>query len=98
MRGEKELREALPTLSAEELRMVWKDVRRAADIAAIGGASSAQWMRYVNAELAIKKEICRRFPEESERPIDFSTYWTPEEEKRLVALWQKIMKQEGGAQ
>lgn len=98
MRGVKRIRAALPSLTAEELRMVWKDVRRAADTAAIGGASSAQWMNYINVANDCMKELFKRFPEEANKDLDYTTIWTTEEYQRLHDLYRRIMGGKGGAQ
>jgi len=92
MRGEKRLRAALPHLSAKELRMVWKDCRRAQDVVAIGGGTSAEWDKYVTLANDIRRELERRFPEDAKKPIDYTKDWTPEEYDRLTAIHRRIQK------
>lgn len=62
MRGEKKIRAALPPLTERELWFVEFDSHRAANVAAIGGASEAQWQQYVSLEEDAAKERKRRFP------------------------------------
>ena len=96
MRGEKRLREALPHMNADELRMKWKDCRRAQDIVAIGGASEAEWNRYVTLANDIWRELERRFPEDAKKPINYVEDWTPEEHDRLCELGRRIDRREIG--
>lgn len=92
MRGEKRMRKALPFLDAEELRMVWKDCRRAQDVVAIGGGTVAEWNKYVTLANDIWRELERRFPEDAKKPIDYTKDWTPEEYDRLTAINRRIEK------
>jgi hypothetical protein len=92
MRGEKRLRAALPHLNAEELRMVWKDCRRAQDVVAIGGGTSAEWNKYVALADDIWRELEKRFPEDARKPIDYTKSWTPEEYDALAAIHRRIQK------
>lgn len=61
MRGAKKIRAALPHLTERELWFVELDSHRAADVAAIGGASEAEWLQYVDLESEAKKEREGRF-------------------------------------
>lgn len=92
MRGEKRMRKALPFLDAEELRMVWKDCRRAQDVVAIGGGTVAEWNKYVTLANDIWRELERRFPEDAKKPIDYTKGWTPEEYDKLAAIHRRIEK------
>lgn len=62
MRGEKKIRAALPHLTERELWFVEFDTHRAANVAAIGGASVTEWQQYVSLEEDAAKERKRRFP------------------------------------
>lgn len=92
MKGEKRLRAALPYLGAEELRMIWKDCRRAQDVAAIGGATERRWNEYVSLADDVWREFERRFPDKAKSPIDYTKSWTPEEYDRLAAIHRRIQK------
>lgn len=83
MRGRKQLLRALPDLTERELVLVWRDVRRAADVVAIGGCERA-WNRYIEAERAIARECERRF---GEKPDD---YGNREGSAELPAIYRKV--------
>lgn len=87
MRDRKQLINALPYLSLEQLLLVEKDVHRAADVAAMGG-TAAQWQQYVDLEAAIKKEMERRFPKSD--GSDCATPPTYEQELMLVGIYDMI--------
>lgn len=86
MRGKKKLLAALPTLDARELVLIARDIHRAADAAAIGGASEREWYDYLEAEDAALKELERRFP-----GTDIGGFYNREGEKELKAIYRKIM-------
>ena len=93
MRGKKQILRALPTLNERELTLVWRDVRRAADVAAIGGASMAQWNQYIELEHAIETESERRF---GKKPGD---YLNREGTDELEGIYKKIFgKKKGGGE
>lgn len=96
MRGWAKLRAALPMLSERELTLVWRDVRRACDVAAIGGADDRAWNRLCDAERKIAAESERRF---GRRPDD---YLNREGEEELPAIYARIYgrqnPKEGGAE
>ena len=89
MRGKKQILKALPRLNERELTLLWRDVRRAADIAAIGVASEAQWNQYLKVESAIENECRRRF---GFTPGD---YLNREGADELKLIYKKIF--DGGA-
>lgn len=85
MRGRKQLLRALPDLTEREreLVLVWRDVRRAADVVAIGG-SDREWNNYVEVERAIARECEKRF---GEKPDDYDNREGAEE---LPAIYKKV--------
>lgn len=83
MRGRKQLLRALPDLTERELVLVWRDVRRAADVVAIGGGERA-WSLYIEAERAIARECEKRF---GEKPDD---YGNREGSAELPAIYRKV--------
>lgn len=62
MRGAKKILAALQHLTERELWFAELDAHRAADVAAIGGASEAEWLQYVDLESEARKEREGRFP------------------------------------
>lgn len=84
MRGKTQILRALPTLNERELTLVWRDVRRAADAAAIGGATEAQWNQYREVESAIESECERRF---GVKPND---YLNREGEDELSQIYKRV--------
>ena len=84
MRGKKQIIKALPTLGERELTLVWRDCRRAADAAAIGGATEAQWNQYRELEHEIENECERRF---GTKPND---YLNREGEDELAQIYERI--------
>lgn len=90
MRGKKQILNALPTLNERELTLVWRDVRRAADVAAIGGAIMAQWNQYRELESAIEAECQLRF---GSTPND---YLNREGSDELDQIYKKIFAKGGG--
>ena len=91
MKGEKQIRAALPHLAERELWFVELDSHRAADAAAIGGASNAQWQEYVTMENDVKKERERRFPD-SRCPFPRALVdgWTDGELDEMKQLYKRI--------
>ena len=83
MRGRKQLLHALPDLTERELVLVWRDVRRAADVVAIGGDERA-WNNYIEVERSIERECEKRF---GEKPDDYSNREGAEE---LPAIYRKV--------
>lgn len=91
MRGKKKIRAALPHLTERELWFVEFDLHRAADTAAIGGASNAQWQEYVTMENDVKKERERRFPDSScPFPRARVDGWTDKELDEMEQLYKRI--------
>lgn len=91
MRGKKKIRAALPHLTERELWFVEFDLHRAADAAAIGGASNAQWQEYVTMESDVKKERERRFPDSScPFPRARVDGWTDKELDEMKQLYKRI--------
>ena len=83
MRGKKQLLRALTVLTERELVLVWRDVRRAANIVAIGGGER-EWNNYVEVERSIERECEKRF---GEKPDDYSNREGSEE---LPAIYKKV--------
>ena len=83
MRGKKQLLRALPDLTEQELVLVWRDVRRAADVVAIGG-SEREWNNYIEVERSIESECEKRF---GEKPDDYGNREGAEE---LPAIYRKV--------
>lgn len=83
MRGKKQLLRSLPILTERELVIVWRDIRRSADIVAIGG-SEREWNNYIEVEHAIERECEKRF---HEKPDDYSNREGSDE---LPAIYKKI--------
>lgn len=96
MKGKKKILDALPSLDAVELELVYRDVRRAADVAAIGGATEREWNHYRDVENAILNELGRRFPDRETRDIRGYLNKEPGEIESLKAVYAKIFKK-GGA-
>ena len=96
MNGKKKILDALPSLDAVELELVYRDVRRAADVAAIGGATEREWNHYRDVENAILNELGRRFPDRETRDIRGYLNKEPGEIESLKAIYAKIFKK-GGA-
>ena len=84
MRGKKQVIKALPKLTERELTIVWRDVSRAADTAAIGGATMRQWNDYKELEYEIETECERRF---GKKPND---YLNREGSEELSQIYDKI--------
>lgn len=92
MRGKKKILAALPSLDAVELELVYRDVRRAADVAAMG-ATEREWNHYRDVENAILDELGKRFPDREVRDyLDKE----PGEIDSLKAVYAKIFKKGGG--
>ena len=89
MRGKQKILKALPRLNERELTLVWRDVRRAADVAARGNATEAEWQQYLEVESAIENECRRRF---GFTPGD---YLNREGADELKLIYKKIF--DGGA-
>ena len=91
MRGKKKIRAALPHLTERELWFVEFDLHRAANAAAIGGASNAQWQEYVTMENDVKEERERRFPH-SNCPFPRARVdgWTKEEHDEMGKMYDRI--------
>lgn len=83
MRGKKRLLCSLPELTERELVLVWRDIRRTANIVAIGG-SEREWSNYIEVEHAIERECEKRF---GEKPDDYSNREGSEE---LPAIYKKV--------
>lgn len=96
MNGKKKILDALPSLDAVELELVYRDVRRAADVAAIGGATEREWNHYRDVENAILNELGRRFPDRETRDIRGYLNKEPGEIESFKAVYAKIFKK-GGA-
>ena len=94
MRGKKKIRAALPHLTERELWFVEFDMHRAADAAAIGGASQAQWQEYVTMEDDVKKEREKRFPN-SKCPFPRARVdgWTNEQLDEMSKMYKRILAQ-----
>lgn len=91
MRGKKKIVAALPSLNERELTLVWRDVRRAADVVAMGG-SERDWNEYREVEHEIEAECERRF---GKKPGD---YLNREGEAELAAIYKRIFgRRKGGA-
>lgn len=84
MRGKKQLLRSLSELNERELTLVWRDIRRAADVAAIGGASEREWNNYLEVENAIEQECERRF---GKKPTD---YLNRDGEEELPLIYKKV--------
>lgn len=95
MNGKKKILDALPSLDAVELELVYRDVRRAADVAAIGGATEREWNHYRDVENAILNELGRRFPDRETRDIRGYLNKEPGEIESLKAVYAKIFKKVG---
>ena len=95
MRGKKKILEALPSLDAVELELVYRDVRPAADVAAIGG-TERDWNHYRDVENAILDELGKRFPDREVRGIRGYLDKKPGEIDSLKAVYAKIFKKGGG--
>ena len=95
MRGKKKILEALPSLDAVELELVYRDVRRAADVAAIGG-TERDWNHYRDVENAILDELGKRFPDREMRGVRGYLDKKPGEIDSLKAVYAKIFKKGGG--
>ena len=95
MRGKKKILAALPSLDAVELELVYRDVRRAADVAAIGG-TEREWNHYRDVENAILNELGKRFPDRERRGIRGYLTKEPGEIDSLEAIYAKIFRK-GGA-
>ena len=91
MTGEKKIRAALPHLTERELWFVEFDTHRAANAAAIGGASAAVWQQYVTIEEDTAKERKRRFPT-SVCPFPRARVdgWTDAERDEMARMYQRI--------
>ena len=93
MRGKKKIRAALPYLSERELWFVKIDLHRAADAAAIGGATEAQWLEYVGIENEVGRELDKRFPEtKCPFPRAGVDGWTDAELKEMGKMYNRIWK------
>lgn len=95
MRGKKKILAALPSLDAVELELVYRDVRRAADVAAMG-ATEREWNHYRDVENAILDELGKRFPDREVRGIRGYLDKEPGEIDSLKAVYAKIFKKGGG--
>ena len=95
MKGKKKILDALPSLDAVELELVYRDVRRAADVAAIG-ATEREWNHYRDVENAILEELGKRFPDREIRGIRGYLNKKPGEIDSLKAIYAKIFKKGGG--
>ncbi len=95
MKGKKKILEAIPSLDAVELELVYRDVRRAADVAAIGG-TERDWNHYLDVENAILDELGKRFPDREMRGVRGYLNKEPGEIDSLKAVYAKIFKK-GGA-
>lgn len=93
MRGEAAIRRAIPHLTERELWLVELDCHRAADAAALGGASERHWMQYVNLENDIAKERKTRFPvSKCPFPNVCVTGWSIDEYAELCSLYRRIQR------
>ena len=86
----KKIKAALPHLSELELWLLEKDAHRAADVAAIRGATVAQWNRYTECEAAFHDERVERFGTGMGVSRSFLADHTPDELKALDAACRKI--------
>lgn len=86
MRGKKQLLNYLShfKLTERELTLVWRDIRRAADAAAIGGASEKEWNAYLEVEHAIEGKCLIWY---GKKPTD---YLNREGADELPAIYKKI--------
>lgn len=92
MRGAKKIRAALPHLTERELWFVELDLHRAADVAAIGGASEAEWLQYVDLESEARKEREGRFlNSRCPFPRALVDGWTREEQDEMNAMYKRIL-------
>ena len=91
MRGEKQIRAALPHLTERELWFVEFDTHRAANAAAIGGASSSDWYQYLALEEDTAKERKRRFPD-SVCPFPRARVygWTEDQRDEMAKMYKRI--------
>lgn len=91
MRGAKKILAALQHLTERELWFVELDSHRAADAAAIGGASEAEWLQYVDLENDVKAERKRRFPD-SRCPFPRALVdgWTAKELHEMEKMYKRI--------
>lgn len=93
MRGKKKILAALPHLTARELWFIKCDLHRAADAAAIGGASNAQWQEYVTLEEDVAEELKTRFPDSGcPFPRACIDGWSDEELKEMEELYKRIFR------
>ena len=91
MRCEKKIRAALPHLTERELWFVEFDSHRAADAAAIGGASEAKWQQYVALEEDTAKERKRRFHASvCPFPRALVDGWTDAELDEMAKMYKRI--------
>ena len=95
MRGKKKILAALPSLDAVELELVYRDVRRAADVAASGG-TEMDWNHYRDGENAMLDELGKRFPDREMRGVRGYLDKKPGEIDSLKAVYAKIFKKGGG--
>lgn len=95
MRGKKKILAALPSLDAVELELVYRDVRRAADVATIGGATERKLNHYRDVEDAVLNELGKRFPDRKMRGIRGYLDKEPGEIDSLKAVHAKIFKKDG---
>lgn len=83
--------ETLPHLSLEELWLLEKDCRRAADACAIGGGSLRKWNGYCEKERLFREARHGR----EGAPVPGRSFITPHTEAELKILanaWDKIQK------
>lgn len=71
MRGRKKLLESLTGMTVSELILAARDVRRAADAAAIGGATDRQWREYNDTFADIKKQLKKICPKREHEADDY---------------------------
>ena len=92
MRGEKQIRAALPFLGERDLWFIECDAHRAADAAAIGGATVAHWQKYVTLEEDIAEIRRIKFPG-SRCPFPNQPLvngWTDEQYAEMGRLYKRI--------
>lgn len=82
MRGKKRILRSLPSLNERELTLIWRDIRRAADVYAMN--NDRAWNNCLDLENAIENECEKRF---GRRP---ASYKSLEGASELPGIYKKI--------
>ena len=83
MRGKKRILLSLPSLNERELTLIWRDIRRAADVYAMND-NDKSWNDCLDLENAIENECEKRF---GRRP---ASYRSLEGASELPGIYKKI--------